>query len=601
MTLLSRFFRTFGCLWLLALTVSATQLPEITVPQGGSSLIHPAQFHARGEPQTYAATSRGPTENPTWEIATLRDTSPAWAIQLSTPSTRPVERDDVALVRFRGRLLHTLQESGQGKVRLVVQETGGNYERSGIRALDLTREWQEFFVPVRFPKSYAPGEVGLYFEFGYAAQTVEIGDISLMHYGKQVAYGDLPRTRVTYAGAEPDARWRQDALARIEQIRKGELAVTVTDTAGRPIPGATVRIQMQRHHFEFGTAVQLKLLLEDSPDADRYRDVLLSLFNAVGPENDLKWPAWSKSSENREKTVQALHWLRSQGLPVRGHVLAWPGRRYLPKDIVALFGTERQNEIPALLRAHIRDVITATQGLLTEWDVLNEPYSNRDLMDLFGPEIMAEWFKIARALLGPSVPLYFNDWGNHDLYGDPNHFRHFIDTARYILAQGGPIDGLGLQCHIGGIPTAPETLLKTLDAYQKELGLPIRATEFDFTTDDPSLHAQYTRDFLIAYFSHPSVVGIQYWGFWEKAHWKPVASLYNADWSERPAGTATRQMIREVWWTHAEGRTDDAGRYSVRGFYGTYTIVATHNESRSERTLSHLPGNSPTSITLSLP
>ena len=35
------------------------------------------------------------------------------------------------------------------------------------------------------------------------------------------------------------------------------------------------------------------------------------------------------------------------------------------------------------------------------------------------------------------------------------------------------------------------------------------------------MQADYTRDFLILAFSHPSVVGVQLWGFWENAHWIP--------------------------------------------------------------------------------
>ena len=178
---------------------------------------------------------------------------------------------------------------------------------------------------------------------------------------------------------------------------------------------------------------------------------------------------------------------------------------------------------------------------------------HHQLMDLFGREIMGDWFKTARAALGPEVPLYFNDWGNHDISGDPAHLKHFIDTARFIQSLGAPIDGLGIQAHIGGAPTAPKVLLATFDHYQQELGLPLRITEFDFTTDDPILHAAYTRDFLIASFSHPLVAGIQFWGFWEKAHWRPQAALFDKNWNETPAGTATRQLLRETWWTRAAG------------------------------------------------
>jgi GH35 family endo-1,4-beta-xylanase len=273
----------------------------------------------------------------------------------------------------------------------------------------------------------------------------------------------------------------------------------------------------------------------------------------------------------------------------------------MPKSAASLIGTPRQGEIPGMIRDHIREISAATAGYVSEWDVLNEPYSHHQLMDLFGREIMADWFKTAREALGPDVPLYFNDWGNHDMVGDPAHLNHFIDTARFIMAKGGPIDGLGLQCHIGGIPPSPRVLLDTLDLYQRELGLPVRVTEFDFTTEDPQLHADYTRDFLIAYFSHPSTAGIQFWGFWEKAHWRPDAALFDANWNETPAGTTTRRLLRETWWTRATGATDTEGRYATRGFYGRYTVRATVGGRVIESEVRHRPGTAPTVVNLVLP
>ena len=57
-------------------------------------------------------------------------------------------------------------------------------------------------------------------------------------------------------------------------------------------------------------------------------------------------------------------------------------------------------------------------------------------------------------------------------------------------------------------------ILRLLDRYAR-LELPIKITEFDVDVADESLQADYTRDFLYAAFSHPSVSGIQLWGFWK--------------------------------------------------------------------------------------
>ncbi len=72
-------------------------------------------------------------------------------------------------------------------------------------------------------------------------------------------------------------------------------------------------------------------------------------------------------------------------------------------------------------------------------------------------------------------------------------------------------------------------------------------------TDDEALQADYTRDFLILAFSHPAVVGVQVWGFWEKTHWRPRAAMYRADWTEKPNGRAYRSLVLDQWRTRSDG------------------------------------------------
>jgi endo-1,4-beta-xylanase len=220
---------------------------------------------------------------------------------------------------------------------------------------------------------------------------------------------------------------------------------------------------------------------------------------------------------------------------------------------------------------------------------LNEPVNNHDLMDAFGRGVMVDWFKEA-AKVRPDVPLFLNDWGNHDQRQSPAHVRDFENVARELIAAGAPLGGLGLQCHIGGVLSAPQDILATLDRYEAGLRLPVRVTEFDVTVDDEEIQADYTRDFLIAMFSHPSVVGVQFWGFWAGRHWEPKAALYRTDWTEKPNGTVYRKLVKETWNTEAAGRTDEAGRWSTRGFFGTYELVVVVDGREHRVTVRHGAG-----------
>ena len=386
--------------------------------------------------------------------------------------------------------------------------------------------------------------------------------------------------QATYGGREANAPWRTAAAARIEQLRKGDFTLRVVDATGQPVAGATVRAELRRHAFPFGTALQMARLVQDSADNRIYRQKTAALFNAATTENDLKWPPWIGewgAGFGRGQTLAGLRWLHHRGYELRGHVFVWPGwtapTTNLPNAITALRGTPRQNEIPQLVLDHIAEQAAATREFINEWDVQNEPFDNKDLMETFGPQIQVDWFRAARAAL-PTAGLYLNDYNIEDQTRNTAHVRVFEDTVRYLQQNGAPITGLGLQGHIGANPSSITDYLATLDRYAA-FRLTLRITEFDVNTTDVALQADYTRDFLTASFSHPAVVGFQFWGFWESAHWRPNAALYRADWTEKPNGAAYRALVFNQWWTRASGASNAQGEFRARGFYGDYTATVT--------------------------
>jgi hypothetical protein len=50
-------------------------------------------------------------------------------------------------------------------------------------------------------------------------------------------------------------------------------------------------------------------------------------------------------------------------------------------------------------------------------------------------------------------------------------------------------------------------------------GVKLVINEFDMNILDKELQADYTRDFLKLWFSHPSMEAFIMCGFWGKAHW----------------------------------------------------------------------------------
>ncbi|MCX6953113.1 MAG: endo-1,4-beta-xylanase [Verrucomicrobia bacterium] len=562
-----RFF-LFRSVW-LGLWLTAVLRAQTAAPAGGTPLLTGDTARAfvanggQGSGDAFVFTpvdATGPGFTHAWRIETKRDLSPAWAVEVRAPLTLAVQKGDVALLRFYARAVASADETGAGQLRVVVQKAGPDYKKSVESTVTMRGAWHEFLLPFTFSDDFAARGVEVAFGFGFKRETIEVGGIEVLHYGKALALSGLPKTRFSYEGREPDAAWRRDALARIEQIRKGDFSLRVTDAAGAPISGATVRVEQRRSAFQWGSALQFARLVTDSPENKIYREKTLELFNAASPENDLKWPAWDGEwggGYNQPQALAALRWLNEKKFHVRGHVLVWPGWKNLPASIKQLKDNKAdQAKIPGLVLGHIRDVTTATKGLLSEWDVLNE---------------------------------HLNDYSNHDITTDKAHCQDFYRNVAFLKKKGAPLGGLGLQGHFGAQPNAPVNVLATLDLYA-EFKLPIRFTEFDVSTDDEELQADYTRDFLILAFSHPAVVGVQHWGFWQKAHWRPSAAMFRSDWSEKPNAKVYRSLVLDQWRTKLSGATDAAGKYAVRGFHGEYAITVEKDGRKAEGAFVLRPG-----------
>lgn len=497
----------------------------------------------------------------------------AWDIQFQFRTTRKVEKGEVLWARFYARTLSAKTESGEGAVHAIFEKAGPPHEKSLDGDLTLGRQWQEYFLPFKALNTYEAGKAGAGIHLGVQEQTVEIAEFEVYAFGKGYDISRLPRTRIAYAGQAEDAPWRAAAEARIEQLRKADLTVAVADASGKPLPGAKVRVAMKRHAFGWGSAVTVKGILQPGADGEKYRAVIEKNYTRVVFENDLKWHSWDDPA-NHANILKATDWLRERNIEVRGHNLIWPSWKLTPRDLQALKGD------PAKLRqrinSHIADEVATMRGKLVDWDVINEPYNNHDIMDLLGSEEMIAWFKLARQH-DPDVRLTLNDYAILSAGGlDKAHQDHFEKTLRFLKDGGAPITGLGMQSHFGGTPTPPERMLAILDRFAA-LGLDISITEHDVDTSDEQLQADFTRDFLITVFSHPSVVAVLTWGFWENAHWRPNAAYYRSDWSIKPAGQAWLDLVTKKWWTDLSLETAADGAARTRGFLGDYEVTVTHN------------------------
>lgn len=294
-------------------------------------------------------------------------------------------------------------------------------------------------------------------------------------------------------------------------------------------------------------------------------------------ENSMKWQgmAGEWGAGRKETARQAMAWAKEHGLVTHGHVLVWPSARFTPRPLQHLVSKANATKLAETIKEHILEATRYYDPVVDEWQVVNELYGNQEFTDILGPKALGDWFRTAHASV-PDVPLYINDYGivSANYNDQAPHPLAYEKTIEGLLAEGAPLGGIGMQSHFGSALTPPERVYAILERFGR-FGLPIQATEFDVHARDEPVQADYTRDFLTVFFSHPATRGVIFWGFWEGQHWVPHAALVRKNWEYKPNMQAYRDLVFGQWWTDATGRTGADGAYATRGFLGEYTVRVT--------------------------
>jgi GH35 family endo-1,4-beta-xylanase len=501
-------------------------------------------------------------------IETKQASQNPWDVQLVAASKSDVHSGDVLLASFWFRTEYVPVESGEGQTEINFELNQRPFEKSLSYSVRAGSQWKQMFLPFVAKRDFAEGEARVSFRLGYAPQTIDIADVKLENFEKKLSVGDLPRTKQTYAGIEADAPWRALAEQRIDRLRKADLTVRVTGQDGKPVPDAAVTARLTKHAFNFGTAVPAEVLL--SKDQQKLQQILLQNFNMATLENDLKWEAIEDWDFPLERGIRGVDWLREAGLGVRGHVLVWPGWQNTPAKLATL--KDDKVALDKAVKDHIRRMMTALEGRCEQWDVVNEPFTNHDVLDILGYEVMVDWFRLARSI-DPKPKLFINDFAILSGGGGTTaHRDHYEKMIQLLVDHKAPFDGIGLQGHFGNSLTAPDDLMVLLDRYGK-FKKDIAVTEFDVVIDDEELAGNYVRDFYTVLFSHPAVTTLIMWGFWDTNHWKKNAVMYHDDMTLKPGGQAYEDLVLGKWRTNEAGTTDAQGAYVTRGFKGQYEIV----------------------------
>ncbi|MFO1440767.1 MAG: endo-1,4-beta-xylanase [Verrucomicrobiaceae bacterium] len=554
-------------LLLLVSTVAALELPPGGVEVRGDAAVQASANATAGKVEALEIGKR--------ITITKGDPAKAYSAQFTAPVAAEIAKGERVLAIIKARVVGA---EASGEVLAKLQLRGAPYTSfAATIGVGIHHEWREQPVVFVTEEAVPADKAAVVLLCGQKEQSIEVESIRVLKYSASMDVALFPKAKPiprTYVGREPDSPWRKAALERIEQHRKKDLSLVVTNADGQPLPEMEVKLSLKRHAFGFGSAVVAKRFSGESEDDRRYREIVDKLFSIIVFENDLKDGNWGpdfndgrKAKRNTELDA-AFQWLAERHIDVRGHYLmqvATPFNLHDIKDNAVI----RQRTLDS-----VKERLAFVKDRVIEWDVINHPiaWGGADMLNKRPglEKIDREVFTLARSLT--KLPFFINE---DQVFRPGPQCDETFTYIEKLNADGFTVAGLGNQAHFheSYLPS-PEHLLAVTDRFAKIV--PHQAiTEYDVvTTEDEELAADYTRDVLIAVFSHPAYTSFLLWGFWEGSHWKPEAASWSKDWSIRPRGEVLEEWIGRKWHTEVTLKTDAKGQVSWRGFPGWYEVSA---------------------------
>jgi endo-1,4-beta-xylanase len=237
----------------------------------------------------------------------------------------------------------------------------------------------------------------------------------------------------------------------------------------------SLRSLAQERGFLFGTAAAERFMQGDPT----YSDTLAYQFNLLTPEDSMKFSSVHPEPGiyDFQEADALVAFASAHQMLVRGHTLVWDSQ--LPEWLTT--GNYSRERLIEILRDHIQRVVSHFMGQVIAWDVVNEAFDqDGNLRDTIwsrgiGPQYISLAFEWAHQA-DPEAKLFYNDHGGEGMNAQS---EAIYQIASRLLDDGVPIQGIGMQMHVGlsASPT-PAELAANMNRLAK-LGLQVQITEMD--------------------------------------------------------------------------------------------------------------------------
>ncbi|MBQ6018455.1 MAG: endo-1,4-beta-xylanase [Clostridiales bacterium] len=253
------------------------------------------------------------------------------------------------------------------------------------------------------------------------------------------------------------------------------------------------------NYFKFGVASPATVMTNPN---DGFRQMILTQFNSVTPENELKPenvldaaaclkdPAKYNESPaiHFDAAKPILDFCKENGISMRGHTLIWHSQTpswffYENYDVNGQLAS--RDLMLKRMENYIDSVInyceTNYPGVIYAWDVCNECIDDGGGIrqsywtQTIGNDFVEKAFEFARKHAPSNVQLFYNDYNEYQ----GSKQDDIINLLKPIAAAGN-IDGMGMQSHISS-GLDPDYYISAAKRYADELGVIIHITELDVT------------------------------------------------------------------------------------------------------------------------
>lgn len=319
---------------------------------------------------------------------------------------------------------------------------------------------------------------------------------------------------------------------------------------------SSLRTLAAERGIKIGAAVA-DLPLKNEPN---YQNTLAEQFNIITPENVMKFELLRPTPEsyNFEKADAIVAFASRNQMNLRGHVLVWHNQ--LPKWLKEK--NLSRDEAISILRDHIYKVVGHYRGQIMAWDVVNEAIAddgrlrNTIWLQTIGPEYIEMAFRWAHEA-DPDVKLFYNDYGGEGRGRKSDAIYRLVEQ---LLLKKVPIDGVGLQMHVGlNYTPRPQEVANNM-LRLSELGLEVHITEMDvkiqdgYGTKEERLVAQANiyRQMLEVCLKASNCKAFVMWGFTDAHSWIPqftnhpdAALIFDENYQPKPAFYALVELLKQ--------------------------------------------------------